>query len=307
MRGSIRPGGCTCGPIRSKTWALSASALFKRLPDPRAPEPLPQAQAPLLPDRPALPPAAVGDQCRAKQSKVALDASACKSVLRLPCRFLRLAGPSRSPILLSPNGIRKAEGAFYYLTVAAQEQFATSPLFFAGFQFGDEAQRAAVDLFFDGLDLRILRPEWIDHTIGSIARQAVATGRALLPGDNLRLYIDSLRNALTVVNLVNRSFSLLALPPGPIDLRNAIEKSYSFGEYEPLWLVEGLGEAYANQNWLDAAPVHGLLSTGQGAHLPEKSLLMMHAGMGISFAKHLIRPLTPVTPRRRSILPFGAS
>ena len=31
-----------------------------------------------------------------------------------------------------------------------------------------------------------------------------------------------------------------------------------------------------------------LLTKGKGAHVPEKSLLMMHAGIGIGFAKHVI-------------------
>jgi hypothetical protein len=199
--------------------------------------------------------------------------------------------------LVSPGGVRKSEGDFYSTTVAAQKQFAANPFFFAGFQFGDEAQRAVVDLFFDALELRVFRPEWISRTANWIAHQSADTLRTLTPGDNLRLYIDLLRNTFGVINLVNQSSAMLNLPPGPIDLGSALEKAYTFGQYAPLWLVEGLGEAYADQNWSNVVPVHGLLTTGQGAQLPEKSLLMMHAGIGISFAQHLVRPLTPVTPK----------
>jgi hypothetical protein len=219
-----------------------------------------------------------------------------KSMLRLPWA-VSVFGAQEFINVLSPGGARKAQGDFYSTSVAAEGQFSANPIFFAGFQFGDQVQRAAVDLFFDTLELRVFRPEWINRTTSQIVRQTTEVLRALQPGDNLRLYIDLLRNTMGVINLVNRSSSMLALPPGPINLQQAIEKSYTFGQYAPLWLVEGLGEAYADQYWSETVPVQGILTTGQGAELPEKSLLMMHAGIGISFAKHLIRRLTPVSAK----------
>jgi hypothetical protein len=216
-----------------------------------------------------------------------------KSMLRLPWA-VSVFGAQQFIDLLSPGGARKAQGALYSASIAAEEQFGANPTFFAGFQFGDQIQRAAVDLFFDTLELQVLRPDWINRTTNQIVHQTREVLRALQPGDNLRLYIDLLRNTMGVINLVNRSSSMLALPPGPINLQQAIERAYSFGEYAPLWLVEGLGEVYADRN---GSNPRELLTDGQGAQLPEKSLLMMHAGIGISFAKHLIRPLTPVTPK----------
>jgi hypothetical protein len=219
-----------------------------------------------------------------------------KSMMRLPWAVSAF-GAQQFVSLLSSGGVRRAEGDFYSATVAAQEQFADNPIFFAGFQLGDEVQRAGADLFFDALELQIFRPEWINHTGTQIAIQSAETARTLLPGENLRLYIDSVRNAIGVINLVNRAVSMLALPPGPIDLRQAIEKAYTFGQYSPLWLVEGLGGAYADQFWSDTVAVRGLMTTGQGEEIPEKAMLMMHAGIGISFAKHLIPDLTPVSPK----------
>jgi hypothetical protein len=219
-----------------------------------------------------------------------------KSMLNLPWA-VSVFGAQQFVNLLSPGGVRKAEGDLYSATVAAQAQFSSNPIFFAGFQVGDQIQRAGVDLFFDTLELQVLHPEWINRTSSQIATQSAATLRTLTPGENLRLYIALVRNTMGVINLVNQSSSMLALPPGPIDLQQAIEKAYSFGQYSPLWLVEGLGEDYANQFWSDTVPPRGVLTTGQGAKLPDKSLLMMHAGIGLSFAKHLVRRMTPVTPK----------
>jgi hypothetical protein len=220
-----------------------------------------------------------------------------KSMVRLPWAA-SVFGVQQLVNLLSDSGRQQAEGAIYSATEAVTHQFATSPLAFGAYQLGDEAQRQAVDLLWDVLEFQVLRPEWLTRSAGQIAERSLDAVRALTPGGNLESSIDVLRNTFGVINLVNGAGRLLDLPPGPIDLGAAIERAYSFGDYAPLWLVEGLGEAYADQEWSDVTPVRGLLTDGQGAALPEKSLLMMHAGMGISFAQHLIRPLTPVTPKR---------
>src|SRR5262249_48218595 len=161
-------------------------------------------------------------------------------------------------------------------------------LVFGAFQFGDAAQQAAVDLLFDLLKLRAFDLNWIRQKASSTLDRSIAAARALTPGDNLRLTIDLLRNTYGVINLVNQASGLLDLPPGPIDLQSAIDRAYSFGQYSPLWLVEGLGESYADRNWSDVSPVRGLLTEGPAAQLPEKSLLMMHAGIGISLAQHVL-------------------
>lgn len=219
-----------------------------------------------------------------------------KSLIRLPWA-ISVFGAQQAANLVSRGAVRAAEGAFYTVTQAAQVEFADNPYLFAGFHFGDEAQRTAVDLAFDIVDLQVLRPEWVNRTVTRIARRSTAALVDLLPGDNLHSYVQSIGNTLAVVNLVNRAGSMLALPPGPIDLQQAQVRAYSFGEYAPLWLVEGLGEAYADQNWSTGVQAGGLLASGPAAQLPERALLMMHAGMGLSLARHLVERLTPVSDK----------
>jgi hypothetical protein len=197
--------------------------------------------------------------------------------------------------LLDASGVRKDRAGFYSVTEEIVRQFAASPIVFGAFQFGDAAQQALVDLLWDVAKFRPLDPTWIQQKAGSVLDRSTAAARALTPGDNLRLTIALLRNTYGVIGLVNQAAGMLNLPPGPIDLQSAVDRAYSFGQYSPLWLVEGLGESHADRNWSDVAPVRGLLTEGQAAQLPEKSLLMMHAGIGISFAQHVLRPLTPVS------------
>jgi hypothetical protein len=217
-----------------------------------------------------------------------------ESMVRLPWAT-SVFGVQQMMNLLTENGVRQDQGTFFSVTGAVVREFGSSPLIFGAYQFGDAAQQAAVDIFWDVLQLRAFRPDWIGQKTSAAVAGSIAAARALTPGDNLRLTIALLRNTYGVINLVNQASAMLNLPPGPIDLGMAIDRAYSFGQYSPLWLVEGLGESYADRNWSDVAPVRSLLTEGQGARLPEKSLLMMHAGIGISFAQRIMRQLTPVS------------
>jgi len=220
-----------------------------------------------------------------------------KSMVSLPWAA-SLFGVQQLGKLVSAGGTRKSQERFYTVTQAIQEQFAANPLWFGAYQIVDEVQKGAVDLFWDVVKLQVFSPEWIGRTTESLVQRSADAARALTPGKNLTLLIDTIRNTFDVIGLVNRASGMLDLPPGPIRLNEALGRAYSFGNYSPLWLVEGLGEEYADRNSSHSVSVRGLLTTGEGANLPDKSLLMLHAGIGISFAKHMIRPLTPFSPRQ---------
>jgi hypothetical protein len=110
----------------------------------------------------------------------------------------------------------------------------------------------------------------------------------------IRFTVKRIRNTFTVVDLVNQvdapdHFSA----DGDYPLEEVIADCYAHGEYPALWSVEGVGERYAHA-WLHAGkPIRDLFITGKGAKLESKTLLMMHAGAGIAFAKRAIASLTP--------------
>jgi hypothetical protein len=219
-----------------------------------------------------------------------------KSAVRVPWAA-SVFGVQQLVNLLSKNGGTKAPAAFYSATKAVQGEFEDNPLLFGINQLGDLAQRRLVDFSCDFLRLKPLDPEWLAGQWADVMQEAVGMVRALTPGENLRYTVEELRNTMAVINLVNRTSDLLKLPPGEIDLPAALDRAYSAGgDYATLWLVEGLGEEYANRNWSIHAPVRGLLVSDQGAALPQKCLLMMHAGIGISFARHILTGLTPYSP-----------
>ena len=196
--------------------------------------------------------------------------------------------------LLSPGGATKAKASAYSVTNVIQEQFSANPLLYALDQIGDKAQRGAVDLFWDVLRLKPLDPRWLGQTGGQLFRRSVGLASALTPGENLDASLQLLRNTFAVVKLVNRASSTLSLPPGAIQLAASVDRAYSLGgDYGALWLIEGLGKEYADRNKLTTTAVRDLLNSTESSQLPPKSLLMMHAGMGISFARDAVSPLTP--------------
>jgi hypothetical protein len=219
-----------------------------------------------------------------------------KSFVGLPWAA-SLFGAQQLTNLLSGNGERKAEDAFYRVTEAVEGQFGDSPVIFGINQFGDGLQRSVIDFTSDLFRLKPLDPAWVSQTAGAAIQETLDAVRALTPGDNLSSTWDVLRNTLAVINLVNRASTLLDLPPGDVNLQSAVDRAYAVGgDFAALWLIEGLGKEYARRNWSDGGNMAGLLSSGQAATLPKESLLMMHAGMGIFFAGNIVRTVTPYSP-----------
>lgn len=205
--------------------------------------------------------------------------------------------------LLTPRHVseptRKADAASYSVTQATQNQF--SDLILGGFQIGDEAQRYLVSLMFDTLTLRAFAPSYVSRMTSDIVEQSRDTLRVFTSAENARLAWQELKNNYEVFNLVGNSGSLLNIPAEGQDFDpiKAIEKAYALGKYPDLWAVEGLGHDYAMTffpQWGQGQPVRGILTEGRASALPDKSLTMMHAGLGLAFAQQLMNRITPYSP-----------
>jgi hypothetical protein len=124
------------------------------------------------------------------------------------------------------------------------------------------------------------------------------TRRVFSSPENIRLGLDELINNYEVFTLVKNVSKLLRIPPGSqsFDLATAIEGAYALGQFPDLWAVEGLGHDYTLTLWEVGKPARGILTEGQARALPDKSLTMMHAGMGLAFAEGLMNTITPYSP-----------
>ena len=108
----------------------------------------------------------------------------------------------------------------------------------------------------------------------------------LIPGRNQRLaHLESL-NKLAIMELVTSVSSVLPKHPPFPSLKILVRNCYTLGEYESLWTIEGLGQRKIEHELKSSAEPQDFLTGEENNDLPSESLAMLHAGIGLGFAKH---------------------
>ena len=159
------------------------------------------------------------------------------------------------------------------------------------FQVGDDLQREMTDMM-----LNMMNPK---HTVQSTAAMMQLSAellKTLGPNKVGRVAWQELRNKLTVFNLVYQIPKTLNLPDEPpfLELSEILDRAYDLGEYPSLWAVEGVGHYYGDTFWKQKIePQNALTNTDD---LIDGSLTMLHAGLGMAFAQHLLQGLTHFSP-----------
>jgi hypothetical protein len=199
----------------------------------------------------------------------------------------------KNPPAPGPEGLKPetATGYLYKKTKHTVERFGdpAAVVFIAA----DEYQSKAVDMFFDVFTLNTRY--W-----GKLARhakeQSSLTFAAL--GPQRELYAQQAKNTRYIFTLVRNNPEKIGIPKtGEFDLDLFMSRAYGIGDFENIWSVEGLGHVYSQRTWFlkwnMSEDAHDILSEGQAARMPEKSLTMMHAGLGLCVAESLMKQLTP--------------
>lgn len=157
---------------------------------------------------------------------------------------------------------------------------------------GDEYQAKAVDFVFDILSPAGLTPGRWFKALGHLASQGTLAVNAL--SVQQALYARQAQNTRYIFTLVRNNPEKLGIPKsGPFDLGAFMQRAYSVGDFENIWVVEGLGHVYTQRTWNGREDAEGLMWEGQAADMPEKSLTMMHAGLGLALAESLLKQLNP--------------
>ena len=131
---------------------------------------------------------------------------------------------------------------------------------------------AASRLIESSLDtLRVARPD----AAGALARRELA-------------------NKLEVFWLVKGARRKLGHPAGrPFALAPYVEAAYRQGAYRALWMIEGLGHDYIESALARSESPRSLLRGKTVAGLPGSSLPMLHGGLGLACAEHVLGTLSP--------------
>jgi hypothetical protein len=154
---------------------------------------------------------------------------------------------------------------------------------------GDGLQRAFTDGFFDAFRPQTWSPSNLARLGAQLVNQSTRFSQLLAP-KLARLAWQEITNKAEVFALVRNLSSILNLPEGEfIPLTDLVQRAYARSPFEALWAVEGVGHYYADECWKRLGTPKGLLAD---VNLPAKSLLMLHAGMGLCFADRLIGNLT---------------
>jgi len=198
------------------------------------------------------------------------------------------------PLVGDWEPLRAVQKTLYEAGEAAKKDFSTNTMLFGAFQFSDKAQSALATLASDTMTLKVLKPSYMMSVVSDLFQGSTDAFDAVATEDARDLLREQFQNTGDVIGFVNHSDAPSKLSAdGSYPLDEQVEQCYSRGDYPALWLVEGLGERYADAHMADDRDVRDLLTSGPGAALPEKTQLMMHAGIGIGFAKHEIDTLTP--------------
>lgn len=117
-----------------------------------------------------------------------------------------------------------------------------------------------------------------------------------LPGRNSATLTTECRNKCRIMTLVQGLNSYMA-PDGSTSLQSIVEKCYAMGDFPALWAVEGAGKDLAEWHIArNPKPTRMLIDAPLDPKW-DKSLLMLHAGIGLGFARHWVEPLKPDCPK----------
>jgi hypothetical protein len=206
-----------------------------------------------------------------------------KSTLSLPWA-MSLFGIEQLANTVLPQHSGEATAAFDAVTQAAGSQL--SELIQGLFLLGDNLQRETADLAFNLLSPGAFNP--CSGVTSEIVQRSAEIFRSLNPLQSGMLTLQELQNKVQVFTLVRTILSLLQLPSEPPypPLLEVVQRAYAMEMYPALWAVEGIGHWYGDTFFRRHEVPRGLMTQASVRDLPEESLTMLHAGMGMSFAQH---------------------
>ena len=143
------------------------------------------------------------------------------------------------------------------------------------------------------LSTQNLGDQFRDFTQSAIRRGTDAARIATSP-KAAAASMTELKNKAEVYYLVRGNRLSLGIPaeiPEPFPLDTYLEKAYDREDFAALFAVEGLGREFGKSQVILDPNVSGILLEENQPNLPDKSLFMLHAGIGMGFAKHLLDEL----------------
>jgi hypothetical protein len=198
------------------------------------------------------------------------------------------------------EAMRSARLNLYRAGDSAARGFRDDTFLYGAFQLADRAQAALAGLAVDASTFKAFTPGYLRKAASDLIAGSAAFFEAFATPSARQVLQDRIRNARQVLSFANEVCAPSKLSSdGYYPLDEIVENCYARGDYPAPWLLEQVGERYA-EAWLAEAsingrPLRGLQSTGQSLCLADKTMPMLHAGMGACFARNTIHRLTPLS------------
>jgi hypothetical protein len=112
----------------------------------------------------------------------------------------------------------------------------------------------------------------------------------LIPGRSAKVAYVEAKNKAKIMKLVNNLHSYMD-PEGKTPIQTIVEKCYAQGSFPALWAVEGLGKDIAEWHMARNENPVGILTNATLDQKWDGAWLMLHAGLGLGFAKFEIEKL----------------
>jgi hypothetical protein len=122
---------------------------------------------------------------------------------------------------------------------------------------------------------------------------------ALIPRRKASVMATECRNKCKIMTLVQGLESYMDRE-GKVPLQTIVEKCYALGTFPALWAVEGAGKDLAEWHMAHNQNPSGILTEARLDPQWDKALLMLHAGMGLGFAKYHVERL-PSSPSEEEV------
>jgi len=118
-----------------------------------------------------------------------------------------------------------------------------------------------------------------------LMQQSANVFRFFLPAHDAQIAWQEFQNKLQTFTLFEYVDSVLDLPAAAdVPLSALVAKLARLEPFLAVWAAEGIGHYHAERSGVS----HGLLNDSRVGAAPEKSLIALHAGMGLSFANRVL-------------------
>lgn len=231
-----------------------------------------------------------------------------KSVVTLPWA-MSMFGIQQMANLVSPTAeprVADTAAAFDAVTQATEQQL--DGWLKQTYKVGHGVQNGLVDLMMGqppAVDSSALMRMAAEMQSGALFQALIKYGMPpvawidsfLVPRRDSAAVLQEFSNKLYIIQLVTQVHSMLGLDHDSHEPVTAlVERAANMETFPRLWAVEGIGNYFGDKALSETPEPHALLTDESPKTLPPWSLTMLHAGIGMSFAKAILKPLDANSP-----------